>query len=432
MLRRLALAALAALLFNACEAQPADQQIAELVAHDRILLAGDSETAQGLISTLIDVPLSERFASLAPDLWPVGLTGALCLGISQNFALIDRDVNPTTIILECGVNDTQYGAWTMTRQTNYSNGLGALINAAKAAHPTVPIYVLSIPPIDGVPAAHAGDAATINAAIVQYNVAGAAKAAALGVTWLDLYTPVKAAYDGRAACGSSCSAWSMTSDGVHATSAGAKVWSEAILSGIFGLTSSISTAAFDVAGCPPVSACYGCSLASVSMSGTSVSFSRTDQAVPEQFETPTMAGAAFALPYVPGFAARNALWLRITSLTSGTYAVTIDSASAGSFSAAQLAAGVDLSMASAFHAPSQTISATIRSYSYEITSWRYQFLVQSNVAGFSPSDIAYWEAHGRMDDRDNGFDGVLALHRAAINAAAQPVAHSWAITRTGP
>lgn len=81
-----------------------------------------------------------------------------------------------------------------------------------------------------------------------------------------------------------------------------------------------------------------CKVEKLEISGERVSFTRTDEAVP----MPVQPGWISVLPYVNDLKDLNDYGLKIGGLKPGTWAVSIDGKEVGSFTAEQLAQGVDL------------------------------------------------------------------------------------------
>jgi hypothetical protein len=125
-------------------------------------------------------------------------------------------------------------------------------------------------------------------------------------------------------------------DGVHLTDLGQLAMGFAVLKGL-GAPAEVSSAEVDAAGAKLVRAA-GCQVTDVRSKGREVQFSRLDDGLPFNY------GIFYGLNYryVPVPDELSRYLLTVTGLPAGRYEVTADGRSAGAFTAAQLAAGVNV------------------------------------------------------------------------------------------
>jgi lysophospholipase L1-like esterase len=125
-------------------------------------------------------------------------------------------------------------------------------------------------------------------------------------------------------------------DGVHLNDLGQLAMGFAILKGL-GAPADVSEAAVDARG-PTLLRAKGCSVTGLAAKGGTLEFTRLDEGLPLNY------GLFFPLHFryvpVPDELARYLL--TVTNLPAGRYEVTADGRSAGVFTAAQLAAGVNV------------------------------------------------------------------------------------------
>jgi len=127
-------------------------------------------------------------------------------------------------------------------------------------------------------------------------------------------------------------------DGIHLNDLGQVAFAYALLKG-FGAPADVSSAALDAKTLAPVAT--GCAITDVTRGSDSLEFTRLDEGLPLNGET------FFALHFrfVPIPDNLNRYLLKITSLDPAQYSVTADDRLVGKYSAAELAAGVNIASA---------------------------------------------------------------------------------------
>ena len=400
----------------------AEPSTAEFFFHDgdRAMILGDSITQQHLYSTLVESYVVSRY----PD-WKITFRNTGWSGDTMNLRTrkgldvgFDRDLkplSPTAVTIDFGMNDARAGA----------DGAAVYVdNARKLAGKFAAIgariaFVTSSPEDkyqDGQPAGSA-----YNNMLRKYSDGLRQVAAEKNLPFIDQLNPmIKVIEDGRSAgvLSKMEGGLRLVPDAVHPSIDGHMIMAATILKGLNApaLVSSVEINA--------VSGAVKSSKATVTAvkTGGTLSFTRMDACMP----WPVPAEIATVLK-VPGFAPFDELsvyTLKVTGLTAASYEVAADGKSFGSYTGAQLAAGVNLA-AAAFRALPEVkalYDAIIAKNALFYTRWRQVQVVE--IPDWVPSEAV---EQGRVK-RLAELDAELVKAEANVNSLRAPKAHQWTVS----
>jgi lysophospholipase L1-like esterase len=389
---------------------------------DRVLFYGDSITEQGLYTAIVETYVATRYPGLDVTSVNAGWSGDTVRGGAGGPAdvRLARDVlpqRPTVMTIMLGMNDRvlSLGADGASDQ-QFLDGYAHLIGRVRADLPGARITALMPSPYDEVtrPPRPEGD----NAVLVRFGrwIEGFAGDAGLGVA--DMNAPLVRVLE-RAKEVDPERAKGIIPDRVHPGLAGALVMAEQLLKA-WDARPVVATVTIDTSGpAPAVSSAEHSSVSGLS-AGEGLSWTQLDDALPLPFAAWARAeGDAPAVALVircsDMTAALNEQALRVAGLAEGRYALRIDDAPVGTFTGAELAAGVELgALATPMAAQAERVHAlTFAHGAVHRARWRQ---VEVRLAGDDlPEKGTAVEA----------LDGLEAALVARQHEAARPVPHRF-------
>ena len=298
---------------------------------DRVSFLGDSITAQYQYSSYIELYLTTRFPDWNLTFLNTGIGGDTANGGAGRFersVLIDK---PTAITINFGMNDAGYGKFNQAANKVYVEKTAAMLDMAKAVGARV--------------------------AVVSPNAVDRRKNPNFKLyveTQKEFYAPLKDVASKHSALFVDQYAVTRTAiekiqsdnadnvvpfgDGFHTSSPGGLLMAHAILTGL-NAPSTVSSAVIDATA--KRSGSERCKIENLVVTPGNVSFDRTDEAIP----MPILPEWVSILPYVNNLKDLNNYNLTVTGLAEGKWSITMDGKPVATATAGELAAGVNLGLA---------------------------------------------------------------------------------------
>jgi lysophospholipase L1-like esterase len=296
---------------------------------DRIVFLGDSITEQYQYSTDIELYLTTRFPEWNLTFINAGIGGDTATGGANRFATHVLAEKPTAVTIDFGMNDGGYGAFDKKKADQFLEKTEAMLKAAKEAG----VRVALISP-NAVEVRTAPGLKTYLETQKEFYAPLKELAEKYKVPFVDQYAVTRAVMDKMAADDAKVKAF--PGGGVHTGPAGGLLMAHTILVGLHA-PAVVSELEIDAAA-KKVGAANRCKADKVEGGADGVTFERTDDALP----LPVSKDWRPMLPYVDELKDLNDYGLKVSGLKEGKYALSIDGKEVGSYTAADLAAGVNL------------------------------------------------------------------------------------------
>jgi lysophospholipase L1-like esterase len=297
---------------------------------DRIVFLGDSITEQYQYSNDIELYLTTRFPDWNLFFLNAGIGGDTANGGANRFQKHVLDEKPTAITINFGMNDGGYAAFDQKRNDTYVQKTTEMLEAAKKAG--VRVALVSPNAVDP-RAQKQRDFKLYLETQKQFYAPLKDIAAKNGAAFADQYAITRAAQEKMTADDADASKVKPYYDGFHTASPGGLLMAYAILTGL-----NAPAVVTDVVIEGGKATTKRCKVDKLFASDDSVSFTRTDEAVPMPIQKDWLP----VLPYVNDLKDLNYYGLTVKGLKAGKYTVTIDGKEVGLFSQDELAKGVNL------------------------------------------------------------------------------------------
>ena len=305
---------------------------------DTAVIMGDSITEQHLYSNYVEMWTVSRFPQWKLTFRNAGIGGDRSTGGNSRFA---RDVlahKATALTVDFGMNDGGYRPFDETGFKTYMGGLQGIAKQARDANVRV-AWVTPSP----VEKAETGPALVgYNETLEKYSAGVQDVAAMSGGLFVDQFHPFIAAIDKARAADPKNRIGG--GDPVHPGAPGQALMAWAILKGLH-FPSQVSAVAIDASAGQLVSA-ENCQASDLSASSDGVRFQRLDAALPF-----FPAEAEKILAWVPIRDELNQYGLKVSGLKPGNYEVRLSGKPVATYSAAELATGVNLASAALAQGP---------------------------------------------------------------------------------
>jgi lysophospholipase L1-like esterase len=297
---------------------------------DRIVFLGDSITEQYQYSSVMELYLTTRFPKGNMVFLNAGIGGDSAGGGAGRFASHVLAEKPTAVTINFGMNDGGYGAFNPASSANFAKNTEKMLEMAKKAG--VRVAVCSPNAVDR----RVQERFKLYMETQKDFYAPLKDVAAkYGVPFVDQYATTRAALEKMEANDPMGKTIKPFPDGVHTSSAGGLLMAHTILAGLKA-PPAVSDVTIDAKAGQATP--RGCQVAKLQASDKSVSFERIDEALP----LPVQKDWVSLLPYVNELRDLNWYGLKVTGLAAGKYALAIDGKEVGSYTAEELAAGVNL------------------------------------------------------------------------------------------
>jgi lysophospholipase L1-like esterase len=295
---------------------------------DRVLFLGDSITEQYQYSSYIELYLTTRFPRGGKTFLNAGIGGDTATGGAHRFAAHVLAEKPTAVTIDFGMNDGGYGAYYADRAAQYVRNTEAMLQAAQKAH--VRVALISPNAVDVRPRPflrlYLETQKKFYAPLKEL-------AAKYHVPFVDQYAVTRRVLEKATKDGSTNV--QPFPDGVHTSGQGGLLMAHTILVGLHA-PALVSSADIDAAAGQAKT--KHCTVTNVKKEGQGLSFDRKDEALP----FPVQKDWTPILPYVDNLKDLNWYGLKVTGLATGRYRLLIGGTDVGSYSAEQLAEGVNL------------------------------------------------------------------------------------------
>jgi lysophospholipase L1-like esterase len=297
---------------------------------DRIVFLGDSITEQYQYSTYLELYLTTRFPQWNLTFINAGIGGDTATGGATRFANHVLAEKPTAVTIDFGMNDGGYGKFDANRNKNYVKNTDAMLEMAKKAG----VRVALISP-NAVETRTRPGLKTYLETQKQFYAPLQEIAHKFNVPFVDQYRITRSALEKMAADDPMATKVNPFPDGVHTSPSGGLLMAHTILVGLHA-PAVVSDVAIDAAA--NKAATKACRVENLKATTSGVEFQRTDEALP----LPVQNDWVSVLPYVDQLKDLNWYGLKVTGLATGKYTVLIDGKDVATFTADQLAEGVNL------------------------------------------------------------------------------------------
>jgi lysophospholipase L1-like esterase len=295
---------------------------------DRIVFLGDSITEQYQYSTYIELYLTTRFPDWDLTFLNAGIGGDTAWGGINRFKEHVLAEKPTAITINFGMNDGGYGQFHKNVNEAYIKNTRAMLDAAKKAK--VRVALLSPNSVDP----------RVNKNFLLYQETQKRFYAPLkelaakgGARFVDQYAVTRAVLEKRDK--DKAAKVLPFGDSVHTSPSGALLMAHTILTGLKA-PKLVSQVNIDAAASKAKT--KACKVENLKNENNRITFDRTDKALP----LPVQAQWVSILPYVNQLKDLNWYGLKVTGLAAGKCALLIDGKDVATYSADQLAEGVNL------------------------------------------------------------------------------------------
>lgn len=314
---------------------------------DRVTFYGDSITNQREYTEDVEEYVLTRFPSWKVSFHNAGVGGDRVTGGGAGpiDLRLDRDVfawHPNVISIMLGMNDFFYRPDEPGIYSTYTGGYRHLVDSLKKNDPGVRITLIEPSPYDDVTRKSSGN----NDVLLKYSAFVAQLAKEQGAQVADFNTPVtdvlKTVYAASPALASQ-----IIPDRVHPQEGGHWIMTESLLKS-WQAPSLVTSVTIDAGGVKPTVEAANTTVTDLTrakgkISGK-ISWTQADKALPLPFPPSEIDPVlALVLKYSDVIAALDQETLKVSSLAAGSYDLLIDGRKIGSFTAAQLAGGINLS-----------------------------------------------------------------------------------------
>jgi lysophospholipase L1-like esterase len=338
---------------------------------DRVVFYGDSITEQRLYTTFAETYVVTRFPRLNVSFVHSGWGGDRVTGGGGGPADVRvwRDVlpyNPTVVTIMLGMNDGRYAAFDQKTFDDFATGYKHIVDTLKRQIPGVRITAIQPSPYDDVtrPPMFEGG---YNQVLLRYSDFLKQLAADQKLSVADLNTSVVAALS-KANAADAAAAAKLIPDRVHPGAAIHMVMAEALLKA-WNAPAIVTDVEIDAARKEPVRE-RNTHIADLH-SANGLSWTQTDEALPMPIDMRD-ANVGFAMRSSDFTDALDQEPLKVRGLAAGRYTLRIDGETAGTFTAAELAAGVNLAAIPTpmLRQAAEVHALTLRHNNIHSTRWR--------------------------------------------------------------
>jgi lysophospholipase L1-like esterase len=313
---------------------------------DRVTFYGDSITNQREYTEDVEEYVLTRFPSWKVSFHNAGVGGDRVSGGGAGpiDLRLDRDVfawHPNVVSIMLGMNDFYYRPDEPGVYSTFTSGYRHLVDSLKKNDSGVHITLIEPSPYDDVTRSSSGN----NEVLLKYSAFVAQLAQEQGAQVANFNTPVTDVLKAINAA-SPALAPQVIPDRVHPEQGGHWVMAESLLKS-WQAPSLVTSVAIN-AGVKPASEVANTAVTDLTRTKgkitTKISWTQDDKALPLPFPPSEVDPVlALVLKYSDVVAALDQETLKVSSLTAGSYDVLIDGRKIGSFTASQLAGGINLS-----------------------------------------------------------------------------------------
>jgi lysophospholipase L1-like esterase len=294
---------------------------------DRIVFLGDSITEQYQYSSDIELYLTTRFPQGGMTFLNAGIGGDTATGGAGRFAAHVLAEKPTALTIDFGMNDGRYGGYNADWAKQYINKTEDMLKAAQKAGVRVALISPNAVEVRSKPGLK-----TYLATQQEFYAPLKELAEKYKVPFVDQYAVTRKVLEKIAADDAKVHPFP---DGVHTNGAGGLLMAHTIL---VGLKAPAMVSDVEIDAAAKKANPTDCIVEELNVSSDGISFQRKDKALPMPIQ-PDWRGI---LPYVNELKDLNYYGLKVTGLSGGKYALTIDGKKVGEYTADELGKGVNL------------------------------------------------------------------------------------------
>jgi lysophospholipase L1-like esterase len=376
---------------------------------DRVMFLGDSITEQYQYSSDIETYLTTRFPKWRLQFLNAGISGDTATGGANRFKQHVLDEKPTVLTINFGMNDGGYGKFNQGSCDNFIKNTEKMLEAAKAAG----IRVALCSP-NAVDRRYKSNGAEYLETQKQFYAPLAASAEKFGFPFADQYAVTRAEFEKMEA--DKADNVKPFYDGFHTSPPGGLQMAHAILTQLKA-PAVVSDVTIDV----PTSRVTetACKVTGLTADPAALEFSRLDEAIPFAIAPDYVS----LLPYINNLKDLNYYGLKVTGLASGKYAVICEGAEVAQYTADELAAGVNLGLATKgpIWEQGKKVRDLINAKNQQVHQ-RFRGVVMFNA----PDWLADVAAERKGAELQKRLEKVAAM-QAEVYAAVQPVKRQFAI-----
>jgi lysophospholipase L1-like esterase len=378
---------------------------------DRIVFLGDSITEQYQYSSDMELYLTTRFPKWKLAFLNAGISGDTASGGAGRYAEHVLAEKPTAVTIDFGMNDAGYGAFNAGANKNYVDQTRAMLEMSNKAG--IRVALTSPNAVDR----RVQERFKLYLETQKQFYAPLKELAAKHqAVFVDQYAVTRAALEKMEQDDPMAKKVRPFGDGFHTSPPGGLLMAHAILTGL-GAPGTVSDAAIaiDVAGNKAVPT--ACKISKLKCAADAVEFDRLDEAL----AMPIPKDWASVVPYTNQLKDLNWYGLKVTGLGSGKYELKIDGQAVGSYTSEELAAGVNVGLATSgpIYEQGMKVLQALNAKN-EIVHQRFRGVVM-----FKAPD---WLADVAKERRDAELAKRMKLideHQAKIYALAQPKEHHF-------
>lgn len=380
---------------------------------DRVLFYGDSITAQHFYTRFTEDIVTTRYPNLKVVFFNGGMGGDRVSGGGAGpIALrLDRDVfplKPTVVTIMLGMNDGNYKPADAANAQKYEDGYRAIVQKLKATLPGVRIYLIQPSPYDEI--TKPPKAPGYNEVLRGFSEILVRIAKDEHVSLIDANTPIVDELQ-RAKTIDPVMAAGILPDAVHPQPIGHWVLASAIAQA-WHVTPIVDTVTLNAKSKKAKTERATVTAIATAPDGT-ITWNETDEALPLPLDQGDM-NTRFLFK-ISDIAQLDQQTLRVTDLTAPKYTLTIDTLRIGDFTAAELAAGINL--AAQITPMTQQALQVERIGVDRATSDSARFILSYQGVGIQNKEIA-----------DKAFRDFDTMKWGQEVAKAQPTAHTFHLT----
>jgi lysophospholipase L1-like esterase len=386
---------------------------------DRVMFLGDSITEQYQYSSYMELYLTLRFPKAEFVFLNSGISGDTANGGAGRFQKHVLDEKPTALTINFGMNDGGYGKFDEGRNKQYREKTEAMLKMAADAK--VRVALCSPNAVDVRPRPNLKEYLETQK---QFYAPLKEIAEKYKVPFADQYAVTRAAMEKMTADDPKAEKVNPFPDGVHTSGAGGLFMAHAILTQLHA-PATVSHAYILTGAKGETPANKGCKVDDQKGDETGVTFTRTDDALP----MPVQKDWRSVLPYTNELKDLNFYGLSVSGLKEGGYDVLCDDVKVGTFTAKELAAGVNLGNAEAgplFDQGTKVLNAINKKN--EVVHQRFRGVVMANV------NLPEWVQKETREAVVKDQQAELAKRMAKIDdeqkkvwELARPTPHKWEV-----
>jgi lysophospholipase L1-like esterase len=380
---------------------------------DRVVFYGDSITDQRLYTTFVETYVVTRFPTLDATFIHSGWGGDRVSGGKTSGDIdtrLSRDVyayKPTVMTVMLGMNDGRYRAFDQELFDTYRNGLASIVEKARRELPGMRLTLIRPSPYDEVTRGPSEKVPSgYNDVMIRFGEAVKSIADANRQTVVDFNAPITEMLT-KAKAADAALAEKIIPDRVHPQAAGHLIMAAQLL-GAWNAPALVTNVAID-ASARKVVRSENSRVSALTVSAGTLSWTQLDGALPLPVDM-TDAVIALAVRSSDLVEKLNRQPLCVTGLAEGNYDLFIDGQRAGGFTAAQLAAGINLAV---LETPMTAQAAEVHKLTIQHTALHQTRWRAFQVPYAAAADPLKKHLPDVMNALDTAEDAAVAMQRAA-------------------